>query len=131
MHIRIPTEQQVKSVSVNGITVKKNTGWSVEGAVLDIPLLTNTGPLISAFNTEPMTLNQYEMKRALRLPALILLFAHPVMSVSAQEKPLWENSAFQLYPDRVVQQGLPAKPYQTDHWHPITKARRTCFKALR
>ncbi len=46
------------------------------------------------------------MKRALRLPALILLFAHPVMSVSAQEKPLWENSAFQLYPDRVVQQGF-------------------------
>ncbi|MFN8246820.1 MAG: DUF5110 domain-containing protein [Ferruginibacter sp.] len=38
MHIRIPTEQQVKSVSVNGITVKKNTGWSVEGAVLDIPI---------------------------------------------------------------------------------------------
>jgi hypothetical protein len=38
MHIRIPSEQQVKSVSVNGITVKKNTGWSVEGAVLDIPI---------------------------------------------------------------------------------------------
>ena len=38
MHIRIPTEQQVKSVSVNGITVKKNSGWSLEGAVLDIPI---------------------------------------------------------------------------------------------